>query len=87
VEQALRHVAVDEAPKTEAIRLENQLEKLQDAVTRLSEEQKQCIELFYFKQKSYKEVADLTGYSVNEVKSYLQNGKRNLKGALVGIDS
>jgi RNA polymerase sigma-70 factor (ECF subfamily) len=87
VEQALRHVAVDEAPKTEAIRLENQLEKLQDAVTRLSEEQKQCIELFYFKQKSYKEVSDLTGYSVNEVKSYLQNGKRNLKGALVGIDS
>jgi RNA polymerase sigma-70 factor (ECF subfamily) len=60
---------------------------LQDAVTRLSEEQKQCIELFYFKQKSYKEVSDLTGYSVNEVKSYLQNGKRNLKGALVGIDS
>lgn len=87
VEQALRHVAIDETPKTEALRLEHQLEKLEDAVTRLSDEQKQCIELFYLKQKSYKEVADLTGYSVNEVKSYLQNGKRNLKGALVGTDS
>lgn len=83
VEQALRNMAADETPKTEAVQLEEQLEQLQDALLRLSEEQKQCIELFYFKEKSYKEVSDLTGYSVNEVKSYLQNGKRNLKGYLV----
>lgn len=85
VEQALLHVPIDESPKTEALQLEKQIQKLEDAITKLSNEQKQCIELFYFKQKSYKEVSDLTGYSVNEVKSYLQNGKRNLKGALVGI--
>jgi RNA polymerase sigma factor (sigma-70 family) len=82
VENALRHIAVDEAPKTEAVRLEERIEQLEQAVTKLSLEQKKCIELFYFKQKSYKEVSDLTGYSVNEVKSYLQNGKRNLKGYL-----
>lgn len=84
VEQALQHVAVDESPKTEALQLEKQIQKLESAITQLSNEQKQCIELFYFKQKSYKEVSDLTGYTVNEVKSYLQNGKRNLKGALIG---
>ena len=83
VEQALRNMAADESPKTEALRLEEQLEKLKEALTRLSEEQRQCVELFYFKEKSYKEVSDLTGFSVNEVKSYLQNGKRNLKGYLV----
>lgn len=83
VEAALRNMATDEAPKTEAIQLEEQLEKLKEAVAKLSEEQKQCIELFYLKEKSYKEVSDLTGFSVNEVKSYLQNGKRNLKGLLV----
>ncbi|MBI3510301.1 MAG: sigma-70 family RNA polymerase sigma factor [Bacteroidetes bacterium] len=83
VETALRNLAADESPKTEALQLEEQLEKLKEAVTKLSEEQKKCIELFYFEEKSYKEVSDLTGFSVNEVKSYLQNGKRNLKGYLV----
>jgi RNA polymerase sigma factor (sigma-70 family) len=86
VEQALRNMAAEEAPQSEAVKLEEQLEKLKEALERLSEEQQKCIELFYFKEKSYKEVSDLTGYSVNEVKSYLQNGKRNLKGYLVPAD-
>jgi RNA polymerase sigma-70 factor (ECF subfamily) len=86
VETALRNMATDESPKTEALQLEEQLEKLKEAVAKLSEEQKQCIELFYLKEKSYKEVSDLTGFSINEVKSYLQNGKRNLKGLLVHTD-
>ncbi|MDF9796771.1 RNA polymerase sigma factor (sigma-70 family) [Catalinimonas alkaloidigena] len=42
-------------------------------------EQQECIRLFYLEQKSYQEVADLTGYQLKKVKSYLQNGKRNLK--------
>jgi RNA polymerase sigma-70 factor (ECF subfamily) len=45
----------------------------------LSEEQRICIELFYLKERSYKEIAELTGHQFNEVKSYIQNGKRNLK--------
>jgi len=52
---------------------------LERAIEELSEEQKKCIELFYLKQKSYQEIIDITGYSVNEVKSFIQNGKRNLK--------
>ncbi|MES2691748.1 MAG: sigma factor-like helix-turn-helix DNA-binding protein, partial [Bacteroidota bacterium] len=42
----------------------------------------ECIELFYLKLKSYEEIATLTGYSQNEVKSHIQNGRRNLKLAL-----
>ncbi len=49
------------------------------AIGKLNEAQRRCVELFYLQEQSYKEVADQTGYSMNEVKSYLQNGKRNLK--------
>jgi len=45
----------------------------------LKEEQRICVELFYLKGKSYQQIADETGYSMNEVKSNIQNGKRNLK--------
>lgn len=53
--------------------------QLEKCMQKLSAEQQQSIDLFYIKEKCYKEVADLTGYTLNEVKSYIQNGKRNLK--------
>ena len=52
---------------------------LEMAIETLNEEQKKCIELFYLQQKSYAEVVEITGYSLNNVKSFIQNGKRNLK--------
>jgi len=58
---------------------EEELSALEQAVEELSESQRICIRLFYLQEKSYQEVADTTGYSMNEVKSYIQNGKRNLK--------
>ena len=48
-------------------------------VKELKEEQRHCIQMFYFENKSYEEIARLTGYSLKQVKSFLQNGKRNLK--------
>lgn len=57
---------------------EEQLEKLSDAIDLLKEEQRHCVVLFYLEQCSYKEIADRTSYSLNQVKSYIQNGKRNL---------
>ncbi len=45
----------------------------------LKEEQRMCVEMFYLKDMSYQKIVDETGYSMNEVKSYIQNGKRNLK--------
>jgi len=57
---------------------EVKLTKLEEAMTHLKEEQRICIELFYIKEKCYNEVAELTGYDIKKVKSYIQNGKRNL---------
>lgn len=58
---------------------EQQLNKLEEAIGQLKEEQKQCVELFYLKQLCYKEVAEITGFDMKQVKSHIQNGKRNLK--------
>lgn len=58
---------------------ENTMLHLEQALGGLSKEQKQCIILFYYKNKSYNEIVEMTGYSANEVKSFIQNGKRNLK--------
>lgn len=58
---------------------ESQLQQMELAMTQLNEHQRKCLELFYLQQKSYQEVSDATGYSMKQVKSYIQNGKRNLK--------
>ncbi len=58
---------------------EKQFVALENAINDLKDEQKICIDLFYLKEKSYVEIAEITGFSINEVKSYIQNGKRNLK--------
>ena len=55
------------------------LEILPEALEHLSTEQRACVELFYLKEKCYEEVSSLTGYDMKKVKSYIQNGKRNLK--------
>ncbi len=54
------------------------LTKLEEAITLLKDEQRVCIELFFLKEKCYNEVAEITGYDLKKVKSYIQNGKRNL---------
>ena len=58
---------------------ENDLTALERCKEKLPDAQKISIQLFYMDEKCYKEIADDTGYSLNEVKSYIQNGKRNLK--------
>ena len=54
-------------------------EDLNMALISLKGPQKVCIELVYLKGKSYMEVSGLTGFTVKQVKSHIQNGKRNLK--------
>lgn len=58
---------------------ERQIGLMELAIELLNKDQKICIELFYLKNKSYLEITQLTGYSANDVKSHIQNGKRNLK--------
>jgi RNA polymerase sigma-70 factor (ECF subfamily) len=55
---------------------------LESAIDTLNREQKTCITLFYLQKKSYIEITNSTGYSLLSVKSYIQNGKRNLKISL-----
>jgi RNA polymerase sigma factor (sigma-70 family) len=64
---------------TEHLQKDELLERLTIAVTELIPEQRTCIELFYLQKKSYTDIASSTGYSLMQVKSYIQNGKRNLK--------
>ena len=59
-----------------------QLDLMNHALEELGEEQKLCIISFYLEKKSYQEIADGTGFSMLQVKSYIQNGKRNLKNIL-----
>jgi RNA polymerase sigma-70 factor (ECF subfamily) len=61
---------------------ELKLQQLEEALKQLGDEQRICVELFYLQEKSYQEIAAATGYHLNEVKSFLQNGKRNLKNIL-----
>ncbi len=63
----------------ELLEEEKKLEALEKAMGCLNPFQKNCIELFYLENRSYTQIVEMTGYSVNEVKSYIQNGKRNLK--------
>lgn len=55
------------------------LKQLELGMQQLKEDQKMCLQLFYIENKSYKEIVDKTNYTINEVKSHIQNGKRNLK--------
>ncbi len=58
---------------------EHTLDLLEVSLKELNDEQQQCVTLFYLEKKSYQEISDTTGYTMLQVKSYIQNGKRNLK--------
>ena len=55
------------------------LNRVSAALEELNREQKQCIILFYLEKRSYQEIAEMTGFTLMQVKSYIQNGKRNMK--------
>ena len=58
---------------------ESKLTIMEACMQALTEEQRITVDLFYLQEKCYKEIVDITGYDMNRVKSYIQNGKRNLK--------
>ncbi len=61
---------------------EQKLTVLEQCLDKLPEKQKKSIDLFFLNEKCYYEISDITGYSLKEVKSYIQNGKRNLKNCM-----
>ncbi|RAJ06857.1 RNA polymerase sigma-70 factor (ECF subfamily) [Chitinophaga skermanii] len=70
---------IEDDQKAKHIEKDNMLEHMQEGLAQLNIEQSTCVKLFYLDKKSYQEIADITGYSLLQVKSYIQNGKRNLK--------
>lgn len=76
----LLHPQEDELEDTMA--RERQLQLLEQSLPMLEEHQQRCLRLFYLEEKSYVEVAEITGYTMNQVKSFIQNGKRNLKNMI-----
>ena len=72
-------VAIDETDKSVFIQHDVTLELMSDSLKELNKEQQQCVTLFYLQKKSYQEISDQTGYTMMQVKSHIQNGKRNLK--------
>lgn len=63
----------------EVFTLDGQLDVLDGCLQKLVDEQRISIELFYLQNKCYRDIAGETGFEIGKVKSYIQNGKRNLK--------
>lgn len=78
VEERTEIIATETGPE-ERIDKEATLTILEKALSELNREQKTCVTLFYLQKKSYQDIADTTGYTLLQVKSFIQNGKRNLK--------
>ncbi|MEO6584254.1 MAG: sigma-70 family RNA polymerase sigma factor [Ferruginibacter sp.] len=70
----LRDELPDEQPQKEI-----ELDKMAVALLQLNDEQRQCITLFFLQKKSYQQISETTGFNIMQVKSHIQNGKRNLK--------
>ena len=70
---------IDFHPSDEQHEREERLLLLEKCLDRLGEGQRRAVQLFFLEEKCYKDVAESTGYDLKEVKSYIQNGKRNLK--------
>ena len=60
-------------------RKEENFQCMEYCLTKLEPQQRQVIEMFYKMDKCYREIADETGLEAGKVRSYLQNGRRNLR--------
>lgn len=73
------HAATIDPDRHELTNNEKTYDLLEEAINELGEEQKQCVILFYLKKNSYTQISEKTGFTMMQVKSYIQNGKRNLR--------
>ncbi len=79
INERLAAAPEEEIDRQALMQNDHTLELMEEALKELNPEQLQCVTLFYLQKKSYQEVSDATGYNMLQVKSYIQNGKRNLK--------
>jgi RNA polymerase sigma factor (sigma-70 family) len=64
---------------TTVMEKEAEFGRMEKCLDTLSDEQQKTVRLFYLENKSYKEIAEITGIDWNKVRSFIQNGRRNLK--------
>ncbi len=65
--------------KNKLIETEKTYELMAVALNELNPEQQQCVTLFYLEKNSYQEISEKTGFTLMQIKSHIQNGKRNLR--------
>ena len=58
---------------------EENFKKLEFCLGTLTDDQREAVKLFYLEGKCYNEIAEITGKDWNQVRSFIQNGRRNLK--------
>lgn len=75
-------VPAEPEEKNTLLEKDRNLDNLAEAIKQLNEEQQHCVTLFYLEKKSYLEIAQQSNFSVMQVKSHIQNGKRNLKNIM-----
>ena len=68
-----------ETDRNDLLANEKTFSLLEQSVHELNLEQKQCLTLFYLEKKSYQQITEATGFNLMQVKSHIQNGKRNLR--------
>lgn len=71
--------APEEPDKKKLQETDHTLDLMETSLQKLNSEQQQCVTLFYLQKKSYAQISEATGFSLMQVKSYIQNGKRNLR--------
>ena len=79
INEQLLTTADDTAEINIHIEQDKKLVNMEEALQQLNKEQQLCVTLFYLQKKSYQDIADQTKFSLMQVKSHIQNGKRNLK--------
>lgn len=72
-------VTAPESNLTELAEKEQVLNLVEHSMEELNAEQKTCVTLFYLQKQSYHQISEVTGFNLMQVKSFIQNGKRNLK--------
>ena len=92
-DKQLKYINIDEvAMENQAIfnltdkpQSQEETEALEYCLTTLPDEQRVSINYFFYEDKSYADIVDLTGFALTKVKSYIQNGKRNLKSCIIKV--
>jgi RNA polymerase sigma-70 factor (ECF subfamily) len=69
----------EDTDMAQLVQTDQTLELVAEGLKELNAEQQQCVTLFYLERKTYQEITDITGFTYLQVKSYIQNGKRNLR--------